>query len=305
MAAPESESEYPWATPPCSQCPHVIKDYTLLPWSSALCSHIDEAPKDLRYLYASHLHARSTETKRCSWFVQARKAQEVYLIKEYTTRMKELARQKKKEEEEARAAKRRAEGYTCRRCCCKFDSNTKLHKHIRTRHAKKPKHVVSLQSATSPKQASLVQASQASSTSSSLTPPPTRSPTPTGSSTLRPSRIPVRVASLSHSLPPSPPSTPPPHITAPKQKPYLTVDDLHKMFAGKPRPTGLQQHQVPVPGTRQLPLSRDTRSTTYVAFPFQFTFPLSPRSFAPVNKRAWMRAYTRDRRNGQRQSERQ
>ena len=164
---------------------------------------------------------------------------------------------------------------------------------------------MSLQSATSPKQASLVQASQTSSTSSPLTPPPTRSPTPTGSSILRPSRIPVRVASLSYSLPPSPPSTPPPHITAPKQKPYLTVDDLHKMFAGKPRPSGLQQHQVPVPGTRQLPLSRDTGSTTYVAFPFQFTFPLSSRSFVPVNKRAWMRAYTRDRRNGQRQSERQ
>ena len=109
------------------------------------------------------------------------------------------------------------------------------------------------------KQASLIQASQASSssTSSPLTPPPTRSPTPTGSFTSRPSRIPIRVAS-----PLSPPSTPSPHITAPKQ-PYLTVDDLHKMFAGKPRLAGLQQHQVPVPGTRQLPPSRDT--AVYVA----------------------------------------
>ena len=123
---------------------------------------------------------------------------------EYTTKTKDLARQKKKEEEEARVAKRRAEGYTCRRCCCKFDSNTKLHKHIRTRHTKKPKH-------------------------SPLTPPPTRYPTS------RPSRILVRVALLSHSLSPSPPSTPPSHITTSKQKPYLTVNDLHKMFAERPR----------------------------------------------------------------------
>ena len=56
-------------------------------------------------------------------------------------KLKQEAKELTKQKEEARIAAKRAEGYTCRRCrnSTKFDSNTKLHKHIRTRHAKKPK----------------------------------------------------------------------------------------------------------------------------------------------------------------------
>ncbi|KAG7005483.1 hypothetical protein G7Y79_00019g046630 [Physcia stellaris] len=77
--------------------------------------------------------------------------------------MKQLTKQKKK----ARLIKKRTEEYTCRRCkhSVKFDSNIKLHEHIRTRHAKKPKISVQVSESksTSPASSSSVSSSLISS----------------------------------------------------------------------------------------------------------------------------------------------
>ncbi|KAG7005111.1 hypothetical protein G7Y79_00021g049780 [Physcia stellaris] len=118
----------------------------LLPFSPALCDHVPEGhpmTQDLKTLYSMHLNG-DVKALRCSWYVQAKKAQETYHLRKHELQMKSKVKQEAKEllkqQEEARLAKKRAEGYTCRRCkTAKFDSNTKLHEHIRTRHAKKPK----------------------------------------------------------------------------------------------------------------------------------------------------------------------
>ena len=199
---------------------------SILPWSSLLCNHVQEGPEtsNLQILYNAHHQSSSNSTvQRCSWFVQAKKAQETRLLKEHVKQENELAKQQRKEEEEARITKKRAEGFTCRRCSVKFDSNTKLHEHIRTRHAKKPKR----QSVQSTQPVSHKHISSPSTTTSvALTTSPPTSPklivklpaTPLfiRSTTPRPSRIP---------------------------KLHLIMNDLFRIFAGKPKPLSLQQRQ--------------------------------------------------------------
>ena len=124
----------------------------ILSWSSFLCICLDandSRTQDLRTLYHEHTNSNFISVSRCSWFTQAKKAQENYLMRKHELQMKNKVKQKAKkllkQQKEVRLIKKRVEEYTCRRCknSTKFDSNIKLHEHIRTRHAKKSKSVIS------------------------------------------------------------------------------------------------------------------------------------------------------------------
>ena len=123
----------------------IISTSDLLSFSSALCDHVSEdhfMTQDLKTLYNMHL-IENAKTLRCNWFTQAKRTQESYHLRKhelkiknkFKKKMKQLTKQKKK----VRLVKKRAKKYTCRRCKIKFDSNIKLHEHIRIRHAKKSK----------------------------------------------------------------------------------------------------------------------------------------------------------------------
>ncbi|KAG6988566.1 hypothetical protein G7Y79_00071g097370 [Physcia stellaris] len=144
----------------------------LLPFSSALCDHVPDGhpmTQDLKTLYSMHLTGNA-KALRCSWYVQAKRAQETYHARKHElamrSKIKQEAKKLLKQQEEVRLAKKRAEEYTCRRCkhSAKFDSNTKLHEHIRTRHAKKPK--PAQQSVVSPASRSITSSPPASSSQS-------------------------------------------------------------------------------------------------------------------------------------------
>ncbi|KAG6985334.1 hypothetical protein G7Y79_00107g101530 [Physcia stellaris] len=260
----------------------------LLPFSSALCDHVPDGhpmTQDLKTLYSMHLTG-DAKALRCSWFTQAKRAQESYHLRkhelEVKNKLKEEMKQLTKQKEEARLAKKRAEGYTCRRCKTKFDSNTKLHEHIRTRHAKKPKlaeqsvvspptppasspRSVTSSPPTSPKLLPLSmpapeivreRSESISPTSSVATPKKPISWAEIASRPVvapKPSRLPIATPkSVSKILEkpavccPLAPLTPPRTPTSKHQgiqKPYLTMDDLFHMFAGKPSPFGLQPSQ--------------------------------------------------------------
>ena len=250
--------------------------FAILSWSSLLCICLfanDSRTQDLRSLYHEHMNSSLNHVSRCSWYQQAKRAQESYHLRKHELKMKSKIKQEAKEllkqQDEARIAAKRAEGYTCRRCKSKFDSNTKLHEHIRTRHAKKPKPAsqqsmpptppvsppqsVTSSPPTSPKLVAMSLATPPSETSSEsssvatprkpiswaeiasrpiVAPKPSRLPIATPKSVCKPLEN-ARVA-----CPPTPPRTPTP------SRPYLTVDDLFRLFAGKPSPFGLQRHQM-------------------------------------------------------------
>ena len=245
-----SALQYP--SPPTIMAP-VACNTILPPWTPNLCpcfagylQAIAEAATP-QYLY--QIHQKSLP--QCPWFLQAQqacKAHQISLDQERLARQQQqveqarLAKQRKQEEDKARLEaeeKARLERFACRRCPAKFASNTKLHTHIRDRHAKKPTALPSPPSLPTP---SLAVAS------------------PPATSTPKPSRLPRPIARL----PPTPPPTPPQvSIPGPPKKPYMTVDDLYRMFAGRPKPIGLSHRQ-----DRSLsPLSLGTcspRSSTYL-----------------------------------------
>ncbi|KAG7008141.1 hypothetical protein G7Y79_00007g022660 [Physcia stellaris] len=297
----------------------------LLPFSSALCDHVPEGhpmTQDLKTLYSMHLTG-DAKALRCSWFTQAKRAQESYHLRkhelEVKNKLKEEMKQLTKQKKKARLAKKRAEGFTCRRCkhSAKFDSNTKLHEHIRTRHAKKSKSTPAQQpveSAVSPASESSSSSSPRSVTSSPPTSPKVlplsmpapevvrersesvspksvaeslatpSEPSPDSLSVAtpkkpiswaeiasrpiiapKPSRLPIAtpksvckpLENASVACPPTPPRTPTP-------RPYLTVDDLFRMFVGKPSPFGLQRHQM-----RSLSPKAPGRSSSRTSGPIQ------------------------------------
>lgn len=282
---------------------------SFLPWSPLLCSHLqgDPSSMDPKACYQAHQAASSdVKATQCSWFIQARKAQESRLVKEHTQKERTLAKQKAKTEEENRIAKKLAEGYTCRRCSAKFLSNTKLHEHIRDRHAKKPKSRGSGSGGASIKDPDLHVHS-----------PKLVAKSPATLTTSRPSRIPVRVASpptppttlasiesyaeiassesphlrgftlksarftRPFTRPLTPPFTPPSSSTPPSSfsttpstpapKPYLTMDDLSQMFAEKPQPLGLHHPQYPSYHRKSLGNLYNGRSSPLTA-PFDTSF---------------------------------
>ena len=109
------------------------------------------------------------------------------MVKQYEQQegrqLKQSARQQRAIEEAACLVKKQAEGYTCRRCKGKFESNTKLHEHVRTKHAKRPKGEHTTVKLPSPPPTSIALATPPSppSTSMTLATPPSPPPTPTTS----------------------------------------------------------------------------------------------------------------------------
>ncbi|KAG7009635.1 hypothetical protein G7Y79_00002g007500 [Physcia stellaris] len=179
------------------------------------------------------------------------------------SKIKQKTKKLLKQQKEARLIKKRTEEYTCRRCKVKFDSNIKLHEHIRTRHAKKPKsqsivspptppESVTSSPPTSPKLVaeSLVTPSETPSESLSVETPrkqiswaeiasrPIVAPKPSRLPIATPKSVRKPTENASVACPPAPPRAPTP------SRPYLTVDDLFHMFAGKPSPFGLQRHRM-------------------------------------------------------------
>ena len=83
--------------------------------------------------------------------MQTKKTQKIYHLRKHELQMKSKVKQKTKkltkQKKKTRIAAKRTEEYTCKRCkTVKFDSNIKFHEHIRTRHAKKSKSIVSFAS---------------------------------------------------------------------------------------------------------------------------------------------------------------
>ena len=151
---------------------------------------------------------------------------------------------------------------TCRRCNQTFDSNNKLHEHIREHHARKPVRSLNLRAPTPGLTYKTIEKPAGIRPRAPLTlqKPPTPPATPRSqiSSSETASRSvsssgwnlpiathkttpnPVETASINGLL--TPPATPSPMLRKPASKPHLTVDDLFRMFRGNPRPFGLRQH---------------------------------------------------------------
>ena len=126
-----------------------ISESDFLSFSFVLCDHVFEnhfMTQNFKTLYNMHL-TENAKTLRCNWFTQAKKTQKNYHLRKHELKvknklkkkMKQLTKQKKK----ARLIKKRAKRYICKRCKTKFDNNIKFHEHIRTRHVKKSKTIVS------------------------------------------------------------------------------------------------------------------------------------------------------------------
>ena len=157
----------------------------------------------------------------------------------------------------------------CRKVVCKqcekvFESNNKFHEHIRQHHATK---IVKASGRSFNKKRDKI--STISPTISQTTPPNTSPKTTPKISISRPVTppeqarnpptplaTPAPIASTTCSLS-TPPATPPPMFRKSATKPYLTIDDLIRRFAEKPRPFGLQQHQ----NRRPSPQSIDARQS--------------------------------------------
>ena len=157
--------------------------------------------------------------------------------------------------EETRIAKERAETFVCKRCPAKYPSNTKLHEHIRDHHAKKSKSIISSPSTppSTPPQ-SVVSSADTLKPSKPKALPPTPPHSVTSSPPSTPRRatspktsplsgsalefVPKRAEITSFDCPLTPPQKPAsmrltPPFKTPSKTPYLTIHDLHRMFAGK------------------------------------------------------------------------
>ena len=155
----------------------------------------------------------------------------------------------------------------CKLCEQSLNSNRELYEHIRNHEALKPAkdsylsiNAVNLVCETMEKSAATdssapqepdtppaTPGSQKSwySMTSQPVPAPTHSGLPIATYKISPKPVESAVANCSLTLPSTPSHTPvPKHQEFHLQKSYLTMDELYRMFAGKPRPFGLQQHQI-------------------------------------------------------------
>ena len=181
----------------------------------------------------------------------------------------------------------------CKHCEGAFDSKNKLHEHLRQHHATKEVDKIAsgrscnregdktssttsstTQSTTSPTTTPKTSISRPVTPPERLrnlsTPPATPVATPKQISWALPkrSRLPLstpkitskRVETASTTCPLTPSATSPPMLRKSASKPYFTIDDLVRMFRGKPSPFGLPQH----PKRRPSPQSPGARPpTTY------------------------------------------
>ena len=128
--------------------------FAFLFWSFFLCICIfandiftnQSITQNFRFLYEQH--QQNQISQKCAWFVQTKRAQENYLMWKHESKIKNKLKQKAKklmkQQKKIRLVKKRTKKYTCRRCkTIKFDNNIKFHEHIRIRHVKKSKTVVS------------------------------------------------------------------------------------------------------------------------------------------------------------------
>ncbi|CAF9942797.1 MAG: hypothetical protein HETSPECPRED_008330 [Heterodermia speciosa] len=92
--------------------------------------------KNDQELYEWH---QKHDKAKCIWFIRAKKAEADRMVKQYEQQEIRQKKQQRVVEQAACLVKKQAEGYICRRCKGKFESNIKLHKHVRTKHAKKSK----------------------------------------------------------------------------------------------------------------------------------------------------------------------
>ena len=121
-------------------------------WSFFLCICFDandSKTQNFRTLYHEHTNSNLINVSRYNWFTQTKKTQKNYLMRKHELQMKNKIKQKAKkllkQQKKTRLIKKRIEKYTCRRCKnnTKFDNNIKFHEHIRIRHVKKSKLIVS------------------------------------------------------------------------------------------------------------------------------------------------------------------
>ena len=194
--------------------------------------------------------------------------------KEYEPQRQQQAKEARIAKEQAEA-KARAEAFACRRCPAKYPSNTQLHKHIDEHHAKKPKDTKSevpipaqdhKTPSPPPPQAPLtispptVILNQAP--TSPITAPITPPVTPVTSPQITWAAIAAKPAiKPPPTPPPSPPQTPVHlHAMPSKQsKPYMTIDDLFAMFAGKRFRKSVDTIRKKIPS----PAPRQTNITSY------------------------------------------
>ena len=149
----------------------------------------------------------------------------------------------RRDEEQARlketAERARLEAFSCPRCSAKYPSNIKLHEHIKNHH----KRCISALSASSASSTS--SASPAFSTSKLSFAPITCIETPSTPS--------LNTSLISSSKPPgaayiAPLTTPPtPPLKASKPATYMTMNDLFRMFRGKPPPPEIREKPAPLP----------------------------------------------------------
>ncbi|KAG7008182.1 hypothetical protein G7Y79_00006g018020 [Physcia stellaris] len=156
---------------------------------------------------------------------------------------------------------------TCRRCNQIFNSNNKLHEHIREHHARKPVKSLNPRVPTPELTYKTIEKPAGIRPPAPLTPQkpptppatprsqiswfsinsepvaaPTRSGLPIAPYKISPKPLESAVASCPLTPPTSPSQAPVRKHQMPHNEPYLTMDDLGRMFHGKPSPFGLRQH---------------------------------------------------------------
>ena len=129
-----------------------ISKFDIFFWSSLLCIYLfandSKITQNFRSLYHEHTNSNFINVSKCNWYQQTKKAQKIYHARKHELTMKNKIKQKTKkllkQQKKVRLIKKRTEEYICKRCkTIKFDNNIKFHEHIRTRHVKKSKTIVS------------------------------------------------------------------------------------------------------------------------------------------------------------------
>ena len=240
---------------------------------------------------------KSKKQKRYEARIAKIEAMRVARQQQQTEKARQL--QQQQQTEKARIAKEKTEAFACRRYPEKFANNTKLHEHVRTKHAKKPSITTpSTPPASSPSTpitshatipttpripiswAEIASRPKSSAATPSRLPRPTALPTPPPSPHLPPILLHQKPANS---------ITKRPSITRFIQTPYLTVEDLYNRFHDKPRPSSLttiQNSLPPASTTGQHMRSHQMRITSYFKPATNDPTPRPPTSANSVTKLA-------------------
>ena len=242
-----------------SNCPWIIKEEKHIARIKSEKAHI--RAREAYQAAKEALEAKAKEEARIKSETQARQAR---MYAEQEARNAELKAKEKARIQAEEAA--RLEAFSCRRCPAKFTSNIKLHEHVRDHHIKSasptssassklflsaiisiqiapasptptPKAALTSKAAPTSKAAATSNAAPIASSISSATPPKTWA-TVVFKSAFKPAPKSISVASplTSPSTPPSTPFQSHQKRIQTSFKPYLTVDDLYRMFHVKQPP---------------------------------------------------------------------